>query len=127
MLDTNVLVSALLTPNGTAAKVLELIYSGTLLPYYDGRILEECQSVLFRPKFSFDPKLAANLIALLKELGVPIVAKPFREPFPDETDRKFYEVAKTVGCYLTTGNVKHFPKEPLIVSPVELCKLFPRN
>jgi putative PIN family toxin of toxin-antitoxin system len=127
VLDTNVLVSALLTPNGTAAKVLDLVCSGTLLPYYDNRILNEYQSVLFRPKFSFDPESADHLIALLKDLGVPTVAKPFHKPFPDETDRKFYEVAKTAGCYLATGNAKHFPKEPFVVSPAELRKIFPHN
>jgi hypothetical protein len=38
---------------------------------------------------------------------------------PDESDRKFYDVAKATNSLLISGNLKHFPKEPLIMSPVE--------
>jgi hypothetical protein len=38
---------------------------------------------------------------------------------PDESDRVFYDVAKTAGAYLITGNTKHFPQEPFILTPAE--------
>ena len=36
--------------------------------------------------------------------------------FLDEADKKFYEVAKFCGAVLVTGNLKHFPKDPLVMS-----------
>jgi hypothetical protein len=36
---------------------------------------------------------------------------------PDESDRKFYEIAKAAGAILITGNTKHYPDEPFIVTP----------
>jgi len=42
----------------------------------------------------------------------------------DEDDRKFYDVAKSAEAFLITGNIRHYPKEPFIVSPsgfLEIC------
>jgi len=43
--------------------------------------------------------------------------------FNDESDRVFYEVAKSAGAYLVTGNAKHFPDEPFIISPAKCVEL----
>ena len=42
--------------------------------------------------------------------------------FTDESDKKFYEVAKTIDCKLITGNKKHFPDEENIIQTNELIK-----
>ena len=47
------------------------------------------------------------------------MAKPVDIKFADESDKKFYEVAKTINCKLITGNKKHFPDEKGILSPGE--------
>jgi hypothetical protein len=43
-------------------------------------------------------------------------------PLPDESDRKFYDTAKYCGAFLITGNIKHFPQEPFIITPAEFLK-----
>ncbi len=40
-------------------------------------------------------------------------------------DKVFYEVALSVdNTYLTTGNNKHFPKSPFVVTPTKLLEIF---
>jgi len=37
----------------------------------------------------------------------------------DETDRTFYDTAKASDSILITGNIKHYPTEPFIMTPTE--------
>ena len=44
--------------------------------------------------------------------------------FPDPKDVVFYEVALSKeDAYLVTGNIKHFPKTPIVVTPAELLEI----
>jgi hypothetical protein len=54
VLDTNVLVSGLLTPYGSSGKIVRMIFSGDLTLILDARILSEYRDVLVRPKFGFN-------------------------------------------------------------------------
>lgn len=120
VLDTNVLVSALLSPAGTPAGILNLLLHDRLLVLHDPRILAEYRDVLARPKFSFTPELVDPLLAYIHYRGEPVAAEPLLLALPDEGDRKFLEVARTGQAdFLITGNKTHFPVEPLVVSPGE--------
>ena len=47
------------------------------------------------------------------------------ETFPDPKDVVFYEVALSKeNAYLVTGNTKHFPKTPIVVTPAEMLEIF---
>lgn len=49
---------------------------------------------------------------------------PYYEQMPDESDRVFYEVALSKDdAYLVTGNQKHFPKSPIVVTPAEMLDI----
>ena len=54
VLDTNVLVSAFLSPSGNAARILRLIIQGDVLIVLNESILAEYYEVLKRPKFELD-------------------------------------------------------------------------
>ena len=54
VLDTNVLVSGLLTPFGSSGEIVRMVFSGELILCIDARILSEYKEVLNRPKFKFD-------------------------------------------------------------------------
>ena len=54
VLDTNVLVSALLSPHGAPAAVLQLVVTGRVVLCFDARVLSEYREVLRREKFDFD-------------------------------------------------------------------------
>jgi len=119
VLDTNILVSAFWSKNGTPAKIIGLIQNRIITPCYDYRILEEYEEVLSRPKFGFDEWEIHDFLSQIKHDGMSIVAKAVDINFTDESDRKFYEVAKQCNAKLITGNIKHFPTDGLVISPTD--------
>ncbi len=116
-IDTNILVSALLSPSGSPAKVIDHVLNGNVIMCYDSRIIAEYQEVLLRPKFGFEKKTVKQLIDFIVHSGISVVPIPILDAFEDEDDKMFYEVAKTTKAYLVTGNVKHFPSNPMVITP----------
>ncbi|MCL2486036.1 MAG: putative toxin-antitoxin system toxin component, PIN family [Oscillospiraceae bacterium] len=127
VIDTNVLVSALLTPDGNPAKILSLALNGRISVCHDSRILLEYEDVLSRPKFPFAPEDVSGLIDVLVQVGTSVVATPLTDRFTDEADKKFYEVAKHCGAKLITGNLKHFPDDSDVLSPAEFMRIAMKN
>ena len=116
VLDTNILVSSLWSRNGAPARVVSMILTGQLIPCYDYRILTEYRQVLSRPRFNFSDGEIDSLLEWIETSGRSIVADPINDPFIDESDKKFYEVAKFCGAILITGNLKHFPHDPQVMN-----------
>ena len=110
VLDTNILVAALLSPFGPPARVLDLVLSGDLRAAYDDRLLAEYREVLARPKFSFAPAEVAVVLAYLEADGERVTARPLACDLPDPDDLPFLEVAAQVGAVLITGNTAHYPQ-----------------
>ncbi|HBT47305.1 MAG TPA: putative toxin-antitoxin system toxin component, PIN family [Peptococcaceae bacterium] len=128
VLDTNVLVSALLTPYGPAARVLDAVLAGRLVLLFDDRILCEYEEVLGRGRFGFDPQDVKALLDFFRSEGVAVVAPPLKAELPDPDDLMFVEVALAGKANaIVTGNKKHFPAEGcggiLVVSPAELLSM----
>ena len=118
VLDTNVLVSSLLNPDGLPALVLNLLLNGRITILYDNRILGEYLEVLSRGKFEFRREWIDPLIDFIRQDGEFVTAEPTSVPFNDPGDRKFYEVLISGnGDLLVSGNLKHFPEDKRIVSP----------
>lgn len=72
VLDTNVLMSGLLSPQGAPAAVLRCILAGSALVCFDERILSEYRGVLARSKFGFDAAQAAILLEFIEATGEPV-------------------------------------------------------
>lgn len=110
VLDTNIIVSGLLTPFGDCATILNLLVNGSLNICYDLRILSEYEEVLSRPKFQFNRRLVGELLDFFRRCGEFICPKPLPYSLPDPKDAPFLEVAieGRVDC-LVTGNKKHYP------------------
>lgn len=119
VLDTNVLVSALLSPGGKPAYILKQFIDGDFILCYDERIIREYSEVLSRPKFRFRSETVNTLIECIRAAGLAVTPAPLSVPFTDEADKKFYEVAKHCNATLVTGNLKHFPQDPLVKSVQE--------
>jgi putative PIN family toxin of toxin-antitoxin system len=114
--DSNVLVSAFWTESGKAARVLRMFIEGKLLLIYSQDILTEYKTVLSRPKLQFKRVRIGELVNHIRKNGVN-VNPPFSDiAFVDESDRKFYDAAKTYNAILITGNLKHYPNEPFIMT-----------
>ena len=110
VLDTNVLVSGLLTPFGSSAEIVRMVFSGELLLYIDARILSEYQDVLHRPKFKFNKDQIGILIDFIKQYGQFISSSPLTNRLPDPDDEQFLEVAIAGRVRsLVTGNTAHYP------------------
>ncbi|MBN2146391.1 MAG: putative toxin-antitoxin system toxin component, PIN family [Anaerolineales bacterium] len=112
VLDTNVLVSALLKRASKPARVLDLVLAGRVRLALDARILEEYRAVCARPKLGIDPSAAEAVLAFLRVTGL-IVDTPEHLPgtpaIPDPGDLPFAEVAISAQAdALVTGNVRHF-------------------
>ncbi len=123
VIDTNILVSALLSPYGSPAKVIDHVLNGNVVLCYDSRMIAEYQEVLLRPKFGFDKRAVKQVIDFIVHSGISIVPVPILETFEDEDDKVFYEVAKSAKAYLVTGNAKHFPKKPVVMAPQEFLSI----
>jgi putative PIN family toxin of toxin-antitoxin system len=124
VVDTNVIVSALMNINGIPAKILSLILSGNVKILYDNRIIFEYIDVLSRKEFGFPKEIINDMIDFLKHDGEFINSEYIKTKFSDETDKKFYEVYKSGGAeYLITGNIKHFPKEDAILIPKDFMQV----
>lgn len=127
--DTNVLVSALLTPHGPATRVLDAVLTGRATLVFDDRILHEYEEALRRDRFGFDPRDVRALLDFLRSEGLAVVAPPLKTGLPDNDDLMFVEVALAGGAdAIVTGNKKHFPGEHCggipVLSPSEVLSLF---
>ena len=111
VLDTNILVSAQLNPYGSPGRIWDLVNSRQLRVAYDDRILLEYEDVLRRKKFGFPGQQLDALFAIFPFQEF-VSALPWqKQPLPDPSDAMFLEVAKSAGCPLITGNLRHFPDE----------------
>lgn len=123
VIDTNVLVSAMLKWESVPGTVMDLVFDGPVIPVYNKDILDEYKNVLSRPKFRLDEKIINNIITGITDKGLLISAEKTNIELPDPKDVVFYEVVsekrKTDEAYLVTGNIKHFPVKPFIVTPRE--------
>ena len=126
VLDTNVLVSALWSENNRLAKILSLVIDGSLLLCYDANIMREYEDVLSRPHlaFRFADARVCEIISKIRADGLCVAVKPSTVSMVDEDDRYFYDVAKACHAILITGNTKHYPAEPLIMTPARFLEMF---
>ena len=112
VLDTNVLVSGLLSPHGASAEIVRMTSAGLLQICHDGRILSEYRAVLARPKFNLNPDHRDALLEQIEALGSSTVAEPLKKRLPDPDDEPFLEVAiRARADSLVTFNIKHYPSE----------------
>ena len=127
VLDTNVLVSAMFTgnPSSNPRQILDMALEGTITPLLNKEIIDEYAEVLSRDKFPFKPEDVSAVVDAFKAIGIDPGRTPVgNSDFPDPKDIVFYEVALSKeGSFLVTGNTKHFPKEPIVVTPAEMLEI----
>ena len=117
VIDTNVFISAALSSDGNPAKIIKMVSEYKLDLQYNVSILIEYADVLARNKFSFSLEKQAIYLRKIVDLGSifnPVVSTI---SLHDEDDRIFYDTAKQAKAILITGNIKHYPSEPFIMTP----------
>jgi putative PIN family toxin of toxin-antitoxin system len=125
VLDTNVIVSALWSSAGIPVAVLDMALSKEFALFVSKDILDEYEDVLYRDKFrhKFSRESVAKTLTSIKSTATCYTPpKSITPHFVDETDRKFYDLARMTDAYLVTGNIKHFPQEENIITPSDFIK-----
>lgn len=127
VIDTNVLVSAILKWNSVPGRILEHAFVGDIIPLLNEQVLKEYIEVLERPKFHFDKQRINIIIDGLVQRAVIVDAEVIDVKLPDPKDVVFYEIVmekrKHNEAFLITGNIKHFPLESYIVTPREMLTI----
>ena len=122
VIDTNVLVSALIKPSGPPGKIIAAMRRGELLPIISYTVFAEYVQVLTRPRFGFRNQEIRAILDMIEQIS------PMLEPpsislagLPDPKDAPFIALARYAGCPVITGNTKHFPAEAgiVVLTPAE--------
>jgi len=127
VLDTNVVVSAMLNVSGTAADVLRLALNQYVQLCGSDAILEEYEGVLRRPKFRRPARVVSALMKAIRATADKVDPTETLAVSADEADNRFLECAKAAGAdYIVTGNRQHFPDalgRTRIINPRQLVEL----
>ncbi|MGN0634081.1 MAG: putative toxin-antitoxin system toxin component, PIN family [Oscillospiraceae bacterium] len=128
VVDTNVIVSALITKNPQSPPYLVLreMLDGRIVPLFHADIIEEYREVLSRAKFHLKDETIQKVINSIISNGVEVNPTPTGEILVDMDDLVFYEVAmekRDDDAYLVTGNQKHYPVKDFIVTPSEMLNI----
>ena len=127
VIDTNVLISAMLKWNSVPGTIMELVFNGTILPLLNKSIMEEYQNVLSRPKFHLNEEIINTILTEINQLGIYLDAPKMNILLPDPKDIIFYEIVvkgrENEDTYLVTGNIKHFPAKPYVVTPRQMLDI----
>ena len=131
VIDTNVLVSAMLRWDSVPGCVLEHAFVGDIIPLLNEQVLKEYMEVLKRPKFHFEEEKINIIIDGIVKRGVFVDTEHTEWVLHTQKDIVFYEIVmekrKHNEAFLITGNIKHFPAEPYIVTPREMLTILERE
>ena len=129
VLDTNVIVSGLWSSNKVSPPVCiyDALIDELFVPVFSSEIIAEYRKVLNRAKFDFDPDEVSHVIRHIMDFGLGVTpAEPADETFPDPDDKVFYctaLAAQGFGAVLVTGNARHYPPAPFVVSPADFAAM----
>ena len=128
VIDTNVLVSALLNMESNPGKVLLSVFNGETVPLMNEEIMTEYRDVLAREKFHFPAELVDVILKRLAASSLSVSAPSTEFPeVGDPKDRRFYAVTMSgrdaAAAVLVTGNIRHFPVKPFVVTPAQFVAM----
>jgi len=111
VLDTNVVVSAALKPEGLQRTVLLLALSKPARLYVSAAILTEYKTVLSRPELQIRKGLRHRVLQLIANRAHRVSPVTRLAVTVDPGDNIFLECADSARAdYLITGNQRHFPR-----------------
>lgn len=119
VIDTNVLISSILSSSGSPAKIMDLVSDKQVQVFYSLKIMDEYKRVLEYKKLGISSQIQEQIIEAIEELGTIVEPIVSSVSLIDEDDRIFYDSAKASEAILITGNIKHYPAEQAIMSPAE--------
>ena len=131
VIDTNVVVSSFLKTGSIPDQIMNYCFDGTIVPILNEDILKEYRDVLTRNEFGIEEKIVDAFIEKIAKRAQSFIRTPTDENFVDLKDIVFYEIVLTARnyelAYLVTGNSKHFPIKPFIVTPKEMSEIIKKD
>ena len=123
VLDTNIIVSACLSPAGAPATIVELALLGEFTLCLSPAVLSEYREVLNRRKFSRQTERIEIVLDGVEKISEIFTSEGRLNISPDKEDNHLLECAQASRAdFLVTGNRKHFPDhlgQTRIVTPRE--------
>ncbi len=127
VIDTNVIVSALLKEGSIPWQILDLVVEEKIIPVFNKEIIAEYEEVLIRNKFGFSPAKIKMTLSLIEDFGREMDPVEIQEKFIHEDDAKFFKIVMSSrlvdDTYLVTGNIKHFPERDFVVTPAQMLEI----
>lgn len=131
VIDTNVIVSALLKEGSIPWQILDLVVEEKIIPVFNKEIMAEYEEVLIRNKFGFSPAKIKMTLSLIEDFGREMDPVEIQEKFIHEDDAKFFKIVMSSRIldetYLVTGNIKHFPERDFVVTPAQMLEIINKN
>lgn len=109
VLDTNVIVSGVLTPMGPPGQLLDVILAGEASLVLVPQIAVEYREVLLRPRFHLGVEQVHRLVDTLEDIAMHVAAAPWPIALEDPADEMFLAAARAGTATLVTGNIRDFP------------------
>jgi len=111
VVDTNVVVSAVLKPDGLQRTVVVLALTKPARCYVSQAVLFEYDWVLSRPALRIPPAARRHMMQLVRNRTHVVAPKYRLHVTSDPDDNIFLECADAARAdYLITGNTRHFPE-----------------
>ncbi len=121
VIDTNVLVSGMLSGDGPPGAVLGLALRGLVMPVFNGPTLAEYDRMLHLPRFGFAASDIRSIVEAIENIGLGTQEGAWPEALPDRDDEKFLVAATAGDAVLITGNLRDFPasarRHVVVLSP----------
>lgn len=110
VIDTSVLVSAVISPTGPNAQVFELITQDVIRPYVTAAVIEEYERVFDYDHLKhLDRRRVVSVRGQLIAAAIKVKSAGRLKVSGHESDNRIYECAKAAKArYIVTENTKHF-------------------
>ena len=116
VIDTDVLVAALIKHSGPPGQIMAALRRGELLPIISHSVFAEYAQVLARPRFGFAHEAIRAVLDLIEQFAPMLEPPPISlAGLPDPTDAPFIALAQYARCPVITGNARHFPANAGVV------------
>ena len=125
VVDTNVLLSALLSKKSDTAtvKIVKALMDGKFIPLWHESIIEEYDEVFHRQKFHLRESSIQKVLTAVKFYGKYTKPIDTSDVPSDDDDVIFWQIAvaeRHNDAFLVTGNIKHFPQREFVVTPATM-------
>jgi len=127
--DTNVIVAAVINPDGLPALLLDLATQDRIQLFLSNFLLREYEAVLRRPKFGFSPAKVRNVVRAIRAHATVVKPRETLQVLTDPSDNQILSCAvESRVDYLVTGNKRHFRfsvfRGVAIVSPRRFWEIY---